>query len=53
MIERIINTLKSHDWLAGLLLTVGLILVMSDGALFPWGNLAGLGLIGLVAWMEG
>ena len=52
MIERIVNILDSHDWLAGILLTVGLILVMSDGALFPWGNLAGLGLIGLVAWIE-
>lgn len=53
MIERIVNTLEGHDWPAGILFTIGLILTMSDGWMWPWGNLAGLAIIGLVAWMEG
>lgn len=53
MIHRIVNVLDSHDWPAGILFTIGLILTMSDGALWPWGNLAGLCLIGLIAWVEG
>lgn len=53
MIQRVINAMDSMRWLPGLVFTIGLILAMSDGALFPWGNLLGLGLIALIAWVEG
>uniref|UniRef100_A0A6M3LLI0 Uncharacterized protein n=1 Tax=viral metagenome TaxID=1070528 RepID=A0A6M3LLI0_9ZZZZ len=43
---------RRSRWAPGILFTLGLILVCSDGALFPWGNLAGLVLVALMAWVE-
>lgn len=50
MIYRILDALRDQSWGPGILFVLGLCLMTSDGALWPWGNMAGFGLIALTVW---
>ena len=52
MIGRIIDMLRDQSWGPGILFVLGLCLVTSDGAGFPWLNVVGIGVLALTLWSE-